>query len=153
MGAQVITACDGCQVELKSTTEIYKLRLKTDKFLNVAESDWFEKNLVFCENCATNIKASLEKIAGDKNDELKIVSVALWDKEGQIYSQPRPARHHHVLHAHGNLHHAEQGFLLSDGTFCNRKDAYILAKENGQLRREITKNGYNGDSLFSEDVW
>jgi hypothetical protein len=63
MGTKTIRVCDGCGKELKMTQEIYRLRLETDKFWNVVEKDWLEKNLDFCEGCATDIKDSLRVIA------------------------------------------------------------------------------------------
>jgi hypothetical protein len=53
----------------------------------------------------------------------------------------------------------ECGFLTSSLRFLNRKEAYILAKFNGQYKRgEIQKaygidNVYDRKKLFSEDLW
>ena len=77
-----------------------------------------------------------------------------------ILSVPAPARHNHVLVAaldHFGVAHVGtdvQGFLLSDGTFANRPDAYKIARASGQpwLRR-IGREYYQGPDLFSEDVW
>jgi hypothetical protein len=50
-----------------------------------------------------------------------------------------------------------QGFLLSDGTFADRKRAMVVARAAGQLIPRA--GGYaegeinNGTELFSEDVW
>jgi len=45
-----------------------------------------------------------------------------------------------------------QGFVDREGKFLTRKEAYIVAKENEQLlpRKD---NGYQGEELFSEDLW
>lgn len=44
----------------------------------------------------------------------------------------------------------QQGFLLNDGRFVNRRQALLIAKRAGQL-----KNGKSigGSQLLSEDVW
>jgi hypothetical protein len=51
------------------------------------------------------------------------------------------------------------GFVTSLPRFIDRKEAYILARKNGQFKREENykacriKNGYDGEELFSEDLW
>jgi len=60
--------CDGCGEILKRTSDRYKLSLRTDRFWNSVEMDYFEKNLDFCERCAENIKESLKKIAQNENN-------------------------------------------------------------------------------------
>jgi hypothetical protein len=78
---------------------------------------------------------------------------------GKTYSLPSPNRHHHVLYS-GLMdkripEEADiQGFLDDTGKFLTRKEAYVVAKENGQLDRSKHPPGhYDGDDLFSEDVW
>lgn len=78
----------------------------------------------------------------------------------ETYSLPKPNRHHNVLKVMDNLYVEHdynteiQGFLDSNGRFMNRKDAFILAESNGQLNRSNhPKNSYNGNELFSEDIW
>ena len=44
-----------------------------------------------------------------------------------------------------------QGFLDEDGKFLNRKEAFTLATESGQIRRR--PGGYDGPELYSEDLW
>lgn len=61
---KTIVCCDGCDKELGSVKQKYYLSLKTCTFLDGAgDTDYFEKDLVFCENCADNIKQSLIKIS------------------------------------------------------------------------------------------
>jgi len=60
---KTIRVCDGCGKELSRTQDIYHLNLRTDRFFDSVEMDWFEKNLDFCEKCANSIKQTLEKIA------------------------------------------------------------------------------------------
>jgi len=80
--------------------------------------------------------------------------------DDKIWSLPKPNRHHNVLRMINNLfvdrnYETEvQGFLDSNGRFLNRKDAFILAESNGQLdRSNHGDNCYNGNELFSEDLW
>jgi len=68
MSKKTINICDGCKKELVRTADSYKMYLKTDRFWNSVEMDYFEKKLEFCERCAESIKQTLEKIAGKKED-------------------------------------------------------------------------------------
>ena len=71
-----------------------------------------------------------------------------------IYSLPRPNRHHHVIRSIGGCcGGTKQGFLTDDGEYISRRDAFILAKENGQLTRLEGEQYYQGNELFSEDLW
>lgn len=74
--------------------------------------------------------------------------------DGQIYALPKPSRHHHVIRAIGGIHgpHME-GFLDNIGYFLDRREAYKLAKECGQLIRPNDPKLYQGDELYSEDLW
>lgn len=77
---------------------------------------------------------------------------------GKIYSLEKPARHHDVIrmiakeNGVGVKGSDTQGFLTSDGTFLNRRDAFKLASTNGQMLPR-GPNEYNGGELFSEDLW
>jgi hypothetical protein len=57
------------------------------------------------------------------------------------------------------LGEAGDGYITSSLRFIGRKEAYILAKSNGQFKRNEIQticnidNGYDGDELFSEDSW
>lgn len=44
----------------------------------------------------------------------------------------------------------EQGFVDQFGTFLTRKEALEIAKENGQIIRDI---GYEPDELYSEHLY
>lgn len=78
-----------------------------------------------------------------------------------ILSIPQPARHHDILHAipeYFKDYDLEQGFLLDTGYFVDRKTAYLHAKCWKQLDRREKRlknnpNAYDGDELFSEDLW
>lgn len=85
---------------------------------------------------------------------LCIEASAIRDTGGKIWSLPRPARHHDVIHlmAESGLPtpiQGEQGFLTNEGTFVDRKVAAIVATAFGQL-----PNGLHAyPNLYSEDVW
>lgn len=76
----------------------------------------------------------------------------------QIWSLPRPYRHHHVLRVISSLvedldcidsHGDDQGFLDSSGRYLTRKQAAVSAMMNNQI-----KNGeIIGGVLTSEDLW
>lgn len=87
---------------------------------------------------------------------------------GVVCSLPRPARHHDVLRGllHGFVSRTDrgyleetQGFLTDQGIFLNRAEAMKHVIECGQgtpRRDELISTGYsayNGDELFSEDLW
>lgn len=78
---------------------------------------------------------------------------------GKVYSLPKPNRHHHILHSgmmddKVNEEADVQGFLDDNGKFLNRAEAYVVAKSIGQLdRSNHPPNHYDGELLFSEDVW
>lgn len=80
-----------------------------------------------------------------------IVAAAVISEDKKLYSLPRPARHADVLLdmiAKQVAPIGKKGFLLSDGSFADRRQALVVAKRSGQ---------YCGDDvspeLISEDVW
>lgn len=87
----------------------------------------------------------------------RIVAVAV-RYNGKTWSLPAPNRHHHVLRmifaetGDGIRGPDLQGFLMDNGRFLNRKQAYLLAYRNGQLKPR-RPDGYQGLELFSEDLW
>lgn len=82
----------------------------------------------------------------------KITHVAIKNK-GRVHSLPAPNRHHHVIHCILPAGKVEEGFVDDQGNFMGRKLAFILAKANGQLNRKPGAEYYQGDELFSEDIW
>ena len=90
---------------------------------------------------------------------LRVVAAAIFIKGDDqrhdlVLSCPRPARHHNVIYCAARLGveldgSEEQGFLLSDGSFAQRKPALDIAWRAGQLLRETAPHL----GLFSEDVW
>jgi hypothetical protein len=86
----------------------------------------------------------------------QIVAVALKLPCGLIVSLPRPHRHHHVINTLGltgtkreEVLQATQGFLTSRGDFLDRKIAWDIAKEAGQVVKETRI----GTELLSENLW
>lgn len=81
---------------------------------------------------------------------VKIISCAVCDYDGIIYSLPAPARHPHILNTHGGLADCTQGFLTSEGRFVARDEAWKIAEAAGQI---VARCGGDGDWLFSENLW
>lgn len=74
--------------------------------------------------------------------------------EGEIYTIPRPARHHDITFLMSELGLGpdtmrDQGFVTSTGRFVDRKEACEIAKAAKQIK---VKTGPS-HVLFSEDVW
>lgn len=92
----------------------------------------------------------------------RITHVALrWtDPKGQVrvFNLPPPNRHHDIIRLIVNAglaeyvdaHGDDQGFLDSDGKYLTRGEAYVVAKEAGQLRAD--RPNWN-DELYSENLW
>lgn len=81
-----------------------------------------------------------------------------------IISMPAPARHHDILRQIGGLYDPEprpswtfeaevQGFVTDGGVFLDRREACAHVLECGQPLRLRRPDGYQGDELFSEDLW
>ena len=87
---------------------------------------------------------------------ITIVSAAVRDSTGMIYSLPAPARHHHIVQNLRPLiafrESPEQGFLTSNGEFASRAVAKQIAIAAGQAMAAVA-GGYSGPELFSEDLW
>jgi hypothetical protein len=79
--------------------------------------------------------------------------------DGTTYSLPAPNRHHNVIrlitatNGVGIKGPDRQGFLDSNGIFLSRRGAYIRSKKTNQLKRNVSPGMYDGDELFSEDLW
>lgn len=85
--------------------------------------------------------------------DLRVVAAAIRSEAtGEIFSVPRPGRHHNVIALMGARfsQRDQQGFLLQDGSFVSRRAAMECALRTGQVSRE---NVYSDRGLFSEDVW
>jgi len=84
-------------------------------------------------------------------------------REGEIWTLPRPARHHNILWAMHDVDHntnpserpkiieakGEQGFITKTGRFVDRVMAFDMAVGAGQLIREPCA----APKLYSEDLW
>lgn len=80
-----------------------------------------------------------------------ITHVAIKYKD-KVYSLPQPWRHHDVIRQIGGIYGPDvQGFLTDKGHFLTREQAFVHAQFHGQVKRG--PNDYNGDQLFSEDLW
>lgn len=89
-------------------------------------------------------------------DQLTVMQVAC--KTGDlIYTMPKPARHNNIMNLakraglDSQFQPDEQGFLLSDGSFADREEAYKVAKAAGQPWRR--KPEIHSEHLFTEDLW
>lgn len=85
----------------------------------------------------------------------KVVAAALRAEDGTVTSLPPPARHNDVIRQRVEDGAEtpvtdEQGFLLDDGRFVNRHQAWAVAMRAGQVKEEdLTVQG----TIFSEDLW
>lgn len=99
---------------------------------------------------------AMQKLAGTTMNVITHVAIVYKDK---TYSLPAPNRHHNVIHVIAEENGVGirgtdiQGFLDSEGNFLDREQAFILASKNGQLKRRTGPNHYQGNELFSEDLW
>lgn len=72
----------------------------------------------------------------------------------KVFSLPAPNRHHDVIRMIGGINGPDvQGFLDANGVFLNRKLAFEVATQTGQIKRPDTLGTYQGSQLFSEDLW
>jgi hypothetical protein len=72
---------------------------------------------------------------------------------------PQPGRHHHCVWRAKELGYsftavadAVQGFMTTTGRFVGREEALLIARARGQMKPRLPGQ-YDGDELFSEDVW
>lgn len=85
-----------------------------------------------------------------------ITQAAIKLETGEIITRSRPSRHSDIIsECHKNkvsVSGAVQGFILNDGTFVNRNEAYIVAKEAGQI---LESEMYSSRPvlLYTEDIW
>jgi len=82
-----------------------------------------------------------------------IKQAAIKDSTGKIWTLPRPARHCDILHymyesSAGETTLDDQGFLLDDGSWVNRKQAAEYALKTGQCSELVAP-----PDLYSEDLW
>lgn len=86
-----------------------------------------------------------------------ILCVALKLDNELIFSMPRPARHHDLIHRYYAMLYTtagvmpvayEQGFLNDKGEFLTRGEAYEEAIRCGALQPRLSSW-----RLYSEDLW
>lgn len=83
-----------------------------------------------------------------------------------VISMAAPSRHHDVLRQINGLYDPEdrphwtyesetQGFITDKGEFLNRRDAFqhTIDCGQGQPRRRKGAANYQGEELYSEDLW
>lgn len=81
-----------------------------------------------------------------------ITHVAIW-YDDCIYALPQPNRHHDVIRMIGGIGGEDiQGFLADEHVFLDREEAMIHAQACGQVKARLPGQ-YNGNELFSEDLW
>ena len=83
----------------------------------------------------------------------RIAAAAILDKEGAVWTLPKPSRHCHIIHhmvecGLPSSYQCEQGFVTSTGRFISRVDAAKLALANSQVDKLISP-----PRLYSEDLW
>lgn len=88
-----------------------------------------------------------------------MIATAAIRVNGEVWTLPRPARHHILIHAWAHAHWRdgtftpvpddhEQGFLTDVGRFVDRYEAHEIATASGQLLEAP-----RAAQLFSEDLW
>lgn len=71
----------------------------------------------------------------------------------KLYYMPKPFHHAHVIRMIGGVKGLSiQGFFTDKWHFLSRKQALVHAKFYGQLKSRLPGQ-YDGDELFSEDLW
>jgi hypothetical protein len=84
---------------------------------------------------------------------ITIKQAAILLPNGVVCTMERPNRHHNIIQAlaAAGVHkpvRGDQGFMDSNGDFCNRALARCLAVESGQATET-----HHPRELFSEDLW
>jgi hypothetical protein len=95
----------------------------------------------------------------------RIIASAIQLENGQIYVGKRHSdAQKNALKILGEEIYSKskivkEGFITTLLRFVNRKEAYLIAKEHNQFKREEiqkvcgVENGYDGEELYSEDLW
>jgi hypothetical protein len=92
----------------------------------------------------------------DKAALLTVTTAAIRFDSGLIATMPRPHRHGSLLNrTHWKLGKTEDhGFMLSDGSYADRKRAYEVAEAAGQIAFPDPEGSpYKPYSLFTEHLW
>lgn len=106
-----------------------------------------------CPDCGLRVQTVFEHVdAKPGKCPIGVVAAAI-RQDGKIYSMPPPMRHGHVIHSMVTKGcktpiTGDQGFLLSNGKFADRKVAGVIAVAAGQIK-ELS----HPPRLYSEDMW
>jgi hypothetical protein len=79
---------------------------------------------------------------------IKVISAAIKLENEKVISISKPKRHHDLLHEIIKKNKIEQGFLLNNGTFVDRKSAAKIVLENKQIEKLNWP-----PNLYTEDLW
>jgi len=85
----------------------------------------------------------------------RVVCAAIRNSEGKIICGARHydgIMHSQIIADGGNWITADQGFIDQFGTYLTRQEAYLIAKENGQIIRDH-ENADHGQELYSENLY
>ena len=92
-------------------------------------------------------------------EQLELITHVAISYEGVVHSLPKPNRHHNVIRMIASQNGVGirgpdvQGFVTNHNRFLNRREAYELAVQNKQLARREGPQFYQGNELYSEDLW
>jgi hypothetical protein len=90
--------------------------------------------------------------AADDSAALRIEAAAIRCRNGEIVTLPPPNRHYDIgmlMESQGKERpsYADMGFLLSDGTWCDRRTAMKIAIAAGQVSKRTDPE------LTTNDLW
>lgn len=88
--------------------------------------------------------------------ELTVTTAAMRFESGLIVTMPRPHRHGLLINATWRElgETRDHGFMLSDGSYADRKRAYEVAEAAGQIIWRLPEGCLHKPySLFSENLW
>jgi len=88
MSEKKVIVCDGCGKILERTSEIYHLKLETDRFWDGVENVKFIENLDFCKKCAVHIKQVLENCPNLLNKKIDTLIEAIVKRIHERYIAP-----------------------------------------------------------------
>ena len=86
---------------------------------------------------------------------LTVETAAVKNKEGKVWTLPRPLRHDDVedkaIDEGQTGYMLTKGFVLSDGNFADREQAEVVARASGQKKGKLIHPHLDG--LSSDDLW
>lgn len=100
----------------------------------------------------------LAVLAVRETQSAEMIAAAAIRVDGEVWTLPRPARHHILAKAWSDahfrdgkpapLHEHDSGFVTSTGRFVDRAEAETIARASGQIEGPLI-----GGVLTSEDLW